>query len=251
MARPRSHAGVLFPKLYFDMEPDEEEVRRDILLLKKKMGDYTLPLQYSKQIMIGDVTLAFTKQKDPVTGEPWRELSARAIKDRQKHGYPGPRPILRRSTRMYRALINRYNWGVTKEGVYLNQSRLPRNEEGQSYFVFHQQDDSSGTQVDETSAAFKNAATKRFVELSKTRAYEGQPNRGMLLAAEAKKQTRTKLLLGDENLQLGNIPRRRMVGPSPDAERQIVEVFDKWAKDVIIIYKRGRNIIVSSRRGMK
>jgi hypothetical protein len=267
VARIRTPRGAMpeisYPKLYFDMEPDEEEVRHDILLLRKKMGDYNLPLQYSKQIIIGDVKKAFLAEKDP-RGPKWPALSARAAKVPRF----GKLRRMQTNARMYRALINRYNWGVTNEGVYLNVARLPRNEDGQIYFPLHQQDDSTGGASG--SGILKVNREKllgdiagRLVELQKTRRYEGQPDRIERLKQDAaydvqKRYTKEaedrKEELGLAEEGGGKIPRRRMVGPSVEAEKKIEDVFDAWAKDVITIYKRGGRggvVVMAPRRGLK
>lgn len=245
MARPRSHSGVLFPKLYFDVEPDEEEIRTDLLLLERKMGDYDLPLQHSKQIIIGDVNEAFLKEKDPL-GTTWQRLSDRAAK------VPRDGILRRRQTnaRMYRAMINRYNYGVNKQGVYLNQSRIPE------YFVYHQQDaeGTGGTKVVKVNKAqFLRDVAEEKLRLGKTRIYEGKHNRGQLIEQEAAKNIADKYKSKVEGLYGagGKVPQRRFLGPSKPAQDKMVETFDDWAKDVIIIYKRGKNVISRSRPGLK
>lgn len=268
MARVRTPRGgpvnLLWPKTVFDVEPDEDQIRQDILLLQKKMGDYHLPLQYSKQIIIGDIKKAFLAEKDP-RGPAWEKLSDRA-KQVPRYG------ILRRmvsgsNARMYNNLKNRFNWGVTDEGVYLNQSRLPRNEEGEIYFPYHQQDDASAQAsgsgvIKLPKAKLHGMIQARKNQLAQTRIYEGRADRDKQLTAKAAYDVSVKLHKEDADRReklgladgMGKLPRRRMIGPSPEAEKQIVKVFDAWAKDVITIYKRGGPhgvVVMSPRRGVK
>lgn len=226
MARPRSHSGVLFPKIFMDIEPDEEEIRLDLLLLKQRIGDYNKPLQYSKQIIIGDVRRAFLTETDPVTGQKWQALSYRALQVPREG-------ILRRletGSRLYRSMVNRFNYGVTKQGVYLNQARIP------FYAAYHQQDENArGGGVTRIS---REAVIKEIKRLHGLGFARGEPTR---LKQQAVENVKSEALF--DRGGKGEIPQRRFLGPSQDAQNKMVGVFEEWAREAIIIYKRG-NILV-------
>lgn len=228
MARQRSHAGVLFPRVFLEVEPDPDEIRLDLLLLKQKIGDYNKPLKYSKQIIIDDVKEAFESETDPVTGKKWPELSTRALRE--------PRfGILRRvktNAKLYRAMINRFNYGVTKEGVYLNQSKIP------FYAAYHQQDDSSGAPKIGRQALV--AEMQRLIKAGVGKTLRTKEERVKEVHAVAMRNL-------ESTANEGQIPQRRFIGPSPYAQKLMVGTFDAWAKDAIIIYKRG-NTMVKRRR---
>ena len=263
MARPRSHAGVGFPSTNFVMDPTPEQLRQDLLLLEHKMGDYRKPLQFSKLLIIGSVTKAFTTETDPVDGKKWPELSERA----ESVARYGKLRRVKTSARMYRIVTNPQNWGVTKEGVFLNASRMPE------YFVYHQQDDrktSGGTDVLKLTKpqiaklqATIQSRTKQLLQGS--RMYEGLPPaaREASMRAHVARQESGKLRkeagLGSEYVGAGTgageIPQRRFIGVDGATVEEIRRVMDKWARDVIIIYKRGGtksvNLTMAHRPGMK
>lgn len=245
MARPPAPGGISFPKLYFDVEPDEEEIRTDLMLLSKKMGDYKLPLLRSKTIIIGDVKEAFETETDPRDGKRWDALSLRASK------VPRYGKLQRKKTnrRMYRAMISRNNYGVSKEGVFLNQSRIPE------YFVYHQQDEggSAAPVVTVPKAVRAKMVQREFIALVNRGAYKGKSDRVARLKEDAYATADAKISAGVEGSMAGTglVPQRRFIGPSPGATNEIKDTFDLWAKDVIIIYKRGKNYIASTRRGLK
>lgn len=229
MARPRT-PSALFPGVFFDMDPDPEDVRRDILLLQQRIQNHTKPLQYAKQIIVGDVRRAFLTETDPIEGDAWPALSERASRV--------PRSgILRVTGSLYRNMVNRNNYGVTREGVYLNQSRIP------FYAAFHQQDDSAALRGEGMSREKVMAEFKRLVGRGFRADVTNKHQRAKEVLAQAKINVKADMQFEGG----GGIPRRRFIGPSPEAQKKIVTVFDEWAREAIIIYKRG-NILVRRAR---
>lgn len=229
MARPRT-PSALFPGVFFDMDPDPEDVRRDILLLQQRIQNHTKPLQYAKQIIVGDVRRAFLTETDPIEGDAWPALSERASRV--------PRSgILRVTGSLYRNMVNRNNYGVTREGVYLNQSRIP------FYAAFHQQDDSTALRGEGMSREKVMAEFKRLVG----RGFRADVTNKHQRAKEVLEQAKINVKADMQFEGGGGIPRRRFIGPSPEAQKKIVTVFDEWAREAIIIYKRG-NILVRRAR---
>lgn len=224
-------AGVItFPRPIFIMEPSAEQVRRDIMLLESNIKGYTKPLQLTKQIFIDDVKESFYNEKDPITGQKWPALSLRASRV--------PRlGILRRSetnARMFRSVVNKNAWGVSKGGVFLNTSRVP------FYAAYHQQDESTSTGMKLSRAAVVKEA-KRLAGVGFARGDKDRLNRIKLQAIENVKSE----MQFDKGK--GEIPQRRFIGPSPKAERTVVEIMDEWATDAIIIYKRGNRLVRRAR----
>src|SRR5215510_6664013 len=104
----RQATSVNFPRLYFDIEPDEEEIRSDMLLLERNIKDYAKPLQYSKRLIVDDVKETFRLERDPETGTRWAQLSLSALR------VPRYGMLQRRSTnrKMYRAVTSSRTYGV-------------------------------------------------------------------------------------------------------------------------------------------
>ena len=251
MARPRSISGINFPATHVVVDPTPEQIRQDLMLLEHKMGDYNLPLQRSKQIIIGSVAGAFVKEKDPL-GTKWPRLSPSAER------VPRMGMLRRRKTnaKLFRDMTNRYNYGVSKEGVYLNTSRVVH------YMPYHQQDDKEGgtdiVKIDR--GKFNAAVNQRIVQLFQTRRYEGygKVERLKLLQQDAREEVARDMrkragtgatFIGATGLS--RIPQRRFLGIDKPSQDQIRDTMDLWAKDVIIIYKRGKNIIQAPKRGLK
>lgn len=240
MARARrgpSHAGVEFPRVAIIQNPTAEQVRRDIILLQEQIGDYNKPLQHSKQVIIGDVRRAFLTETDPVEGRKWPQLSISAARV--------PRfGILRRqqtNAKLYRAMVNRFNYGVTKEGVYLNNARIPR------YAVYHQQDESTGTGVPRIS---KEAVRVEMLRIHRSGFAKGQPDRAKIIARTAVENVAQEAREKLRDQGGSRIPQRRFLGPSQPAQNMMVETFDQWAKEAIIIYKRGNALVKARRPGL-
>lgn len=235
---PRAPASVVFPRFVFDIEPDEEEIRKDLMLFQGNIKDYRKPLQYSKQVIIADTNAAFIGETDPITGRKWDALSDRALRV-PRYG------ILRRretGARLHRAMINRNNYGVSSEGIWLHQERIPE------YAGIHQQDDSViGSQkitvskeeiVAQAMVRIKGGARRFYsdaeiLEESRRKVYEDKRN----ALIDANKGGKAP----------GTIPQRRFLGPSPAAVKRIEGTFDEWAKDAIIIYKRGTSLVRRAR----
>lgn len=231
--RRRSVGSVSFPRVIFVMEPDEDELRHDLLLLEKQISDYDLPLKHSKQYIIDDVKRTFKLERDPVDGKKWPELSRRA------ELVPRYGMLQRKSTRraMYRSVTARNNYAVSREGVSFNAGGNPPVPD---YAGAHQQDDRLPPPAftkDTIYAAAKDIQAYRAK-------HKLRPLRGTELVAKAQE----KLHLERETLMNeGKIPQRRFMGVSQVAQRQIQTTFDDWAKDAIIIYKRGGRFIRARR----
>lgn len=229
MARPRSPSSVSFPGVTFLMDPTPDQVRRDVLLLEQRIKKHSKPLQYAKQIIVGDVRRAFLTETDPVDGVHWPYLSERAARVPREG-------ILRVSGKLYRQMVNRNNYGVTRQGVFLNQSRIP------FYAVYHQQDDEvagGALSREKVLSEFKRLVGRGFradVKNKQQRAKE--------VLEQAKSNVRAEQAFEGGG---GRIPRRRFIGPSPEAQKKIEVVFNEWAAETIIIYKRG-NILVRRAR---
>lgn len=228
---PRPPAGnITFPRPIFIMDPTPEQVRRDIMLLERNIQGYTKPLQLTKQIFIDDVKSAFYNETDPITGKKWPALSDRAARV--------PRlGILRRSetnARMFRAVVNKNAWGVSKGGVFLNTTRVP------FYAAYHQQDEKRATSLKVSRAAIVKEA-KRLAGVGFAKGDPDRLNRIKLQAIENVKS--------EAQFERGTreIPQRRFIGPSPKAEKLIVDTMDEWARDAIIIYKRGNRLVRRAR----
>ncbi len=230
MPRRRSVGNVSFPKVVFIMEPDEDELRHDLLLLERQISDYDKPLAYSKEFIIEDVKKTFRMERDPVDGKKWPALSDRAER------VPRYGILQRKSTRraMYRSVTARNHYGITKEGVFFNQSTLPE------YAGAHQQDERIPPPEFTKDTIY--AAAK---DIQKYREEKGlKPFTGTQLVAQA----RQKLQFEREDLEGdGKIPQRRFMGVSGPAGVQIRKAFDDWAKDAIIIYRRGGRLIKARR----
>jgi hypothetical protein len=227
-ARP---SGVQFPVVVFDMEPDEEEFRLDMMLFAQNVSDYSKPLRYSKQIIIEDTKKTFRLERDPETGDKWKPLSDRALR------VPRYGILQRRSTRrfMYRSVTNKNHYGISKAGVWFNQSKLPE------YAVYHQQDEKAagGRAVTLTKGAIEQRA--RSIQAYEQK-HKLRPTSGKGLVTRAIRELREEATEGT-----GEIPQRRFLGVSKLAQRDLIGTFDAWAKDAIIIYKRGSSL-VSARR---
>ena len=227
---PPQSAAISFPRVTFIMDPTPNQVRRDVLLLEEKIKNYTKPLQYSKQIIIGDVRRAFLTETDPVEGTHWPALSDRAARVPREG-------MLRRvetNARLYRAMVNRFNYGVTRQGVYLNQARVP------FYAVYHQQDDRLQSRISREAVV---AEAKRLVKVGFRKDVKNQEQRLKEIKQQALENVRS-----EAEFEKGRrIPRRRFIGPSETAQAQMFRVFDEWAREAIIIYKRG-NILVRRAR---
>lgn len=66
------------------------------------------------------------------TGEPWAPLKPATQRDRERQGYPGPGPILRRSGRLERSLL------LGSESIVVEGPRYLALGSDVEYFVFHQ-----------------------------------------------------------------------------------------------------------------
>ena len=232
---PAQPSLVSFPKFTFLMDPTPETVRRDILLLERKIKDYSKPLQYSKQIIIGDIRVAFLTETDPVTGAKWDRLSDRA----EREAHLGVLRRTRTNAKMYRAVTNRFNYGVTRQGVYLNQSRVP------FYANYHQQDD-AGVGSMRISNEEIIAERKRLFTAGAFRTERNAAARIALIKKQATENVRSMKQDEMRDKGQGRIPQRRFIGPSQAAQEKLFGVFDEWAQDAITIYKRG-NILVRRR----
>jgi len=242
-----SRADIAFPRFAFISDPTPEQIRRDLVLLTANIKDYRKPLMYSKQVLIDDVKNAFDSETDPVTNVQWPALSARA--EREPH--VGGRMLQRSRTnrRMYRAVTNKNHWGVSKQGVFLNQGRVLQIA---PYAVYHQQDDSKGgtpKAIVPTKQAVLNRAKSNILErrragqAAQTAAQsvtEAHRQLTQEYAAAAKKAGFTEA--GE-----GTIPQRRFIGPSQYTQQLTVKAMDEWADDAIRIYKRGGRMVKARR----
>ena len=229
MPRRRSAGSANFPRVFFDMEPDAEELRHDLLLLERQISDYDAPLQYSKRLIIEDVKETFRIERDPVTGRNWPALSERA--EREPHI-----GILRRrrtNAKMYRAAVAKNNYGVTKQGVFFNQSRLP------NYAAVHQQDDTSGTPK-----INMNVSKAELINEISRRRKAGYKERGPSEIKAAAKHILDNRRIDAEG---GGVPQRRFMGVSPYTQNLIIGTMNQWAEDAIIIYRR-QGLTVKRRR---
>lgn len=66
------------------------------------------------------------------TGEPWAPLKPATQRDREREGYPGAHPILRRSGRLERSLM------LGSESIVVEAPRYLALGSEVEYFVFHQ-----------------------------------------------------------------------------------------------------------------
>jgi hypothetical protein len=226
----RTPAMLTFPEGRFIMEPSAEQVRRDILLLERNISDYLKPLQYSKQLIIDDVKEAFSSERDPIDGSSWPALSQRA----EQVPRFGMLQRIKTNRRMYRAVTNKNSYGVTKKGVYLNNAVVFRMA---PYAGYHQQDDRvpEGKPSNEAIIAERKRLFARgFGSKERTQAER---------IARIKEQADINL----QQIDAGKIPQRRFLGPSKYSQELISKVFDRWAKDAIIIYRRGGTLVARRR----
>jgi hypothetical protein len=150
---------------------------------------------------------------------------------------------------MYRAVTNKNHWGVSKQGVFLNQGRVLQIA---PYAVYHQQDDSKGgtpKAIVPTKQAVLNRAKSNILErrragqAAQTAAQsvtEAHRQLTQEYAAAAKKAGFTEA--GE-----GTIPQRRFIGPSQYTQQLTVKAMDEWADDAIRIYKRGGRMVKARR----
>jgi len=245
MARARQSAGqVLFPGSRLVVDPSPEQIRRDLMLLERNISDYNLPLAYSKQALIDDVKAAFDSEVDPVTGIAWKKLSDRAAREARVG-------ILQRTVhnrRMYRAVTSKQNWGVTKQGVFINTRSVLRVA---PYAPLHQQDDKlegpSGTVMERSFKAMGIKSKTDIVKMASARA-ASTGRSAKFHIAEVLSEAKSGEHLEASERGGGRIPQRRFIGPSPYTQDKLVKVFDRWASNAIIIYRRGGTVIVSKRR---
>ena len=247
MARARRGiaGGLNFPSVFLDVEPDEEEIRRDIMLLKHNISDYSKPLTYSKQIIIDDVKNTFETETDPKTGKKWPALSDRARR------VPRYGILQRIETRraMYRAATSKRNYGISRGGVYINSQSIVN---AAPYAPYHQQDDTlpraqSITQAQLTSRVI--AERKRLVAAGFGTHYHSRAERLQRIKEVAVENVKSDI--EDEARGIGEIPQRRFLGVSEYSQGLLVKTFDRWASDAIIIYKRGKTMVLSKRRGFE
>lgn len=232
MARMRrqSVGAIETPRVVFYMDPSPEQLRHDLLLLSRRISDYNLPLKYSKDYIIEDVKKTFRLERDPVDGSKWPPLSRRA------ELVPRYGMLQRKSTRraMYRSVTARNAYRVSKEGVSFNSSRVPK------YAGAHQQDDRLPPP-----AFTLDTIYARAMEIREYNIKHNLPlMRGPELRDKAIKSLKDE---HDARQSEGKIPQRRFMGVSAFANQQLQNVFDDWAKDAIIIYKRGGRMIRARR----
>lgn len=232
MARTRrqSVGAISYPNVVFIMEPDEEELRHDLMLLSRQISDYNKPLRHSKEYIIEDTKKTFRLERDPVDGRKWDELSDRAAR------VPRYGILQRKQTRraMYRSVTSKNSYGISKEGVWFNASRVPE------YAGAHQQDERLPPPTFTKDTVY--AAAKDI------QAYRAQHGLKPLRGTELVRQAQEKLGLEHKSrMEEGKIPQRRFMGVSQLAQRQIQGTFDAWAQDAIIIYKRGGKLIKARR----
>ena len=244
MARARTAPGAItFPGSRLVVSPSPEQIRRDLLLLARNIKDYEKPLMLSKQSLIDDVKASFESETDPVTGAGWKALSERAARE--------PRMgILQRTIhnrRMYRAVTSKQNWGVSKQGVFINVRSVIRMA---PYAPLHQQDDklASGGLPKLSQAKLDSlvlAERKRLVAAKFGTHYRSQAERIQRIRDVAVKNVKANL--EEEHRAAHRIPQRRFIGPSEYTKNLLVKQFDQWAEDAIIIYRRGGRVVVRRR----
>lgn len=231
MARSRrqSVGGINTPRVVFVMNPDEQQLRHDLLLLSRKISDYNKPLLHSKEYIIEDTKKTFRLERDPETGNKWPALSPRA-KRVPRYGM-----LQRLKTRraMYRSVTAKNHYGISKEGVWFNQRTVP------DYAGLHQQDERIPPKPITT-----QAIAVRSKEIFEQHKKDNLRTSGRDIVNLAKAALRAE---AEQAAGEGKIPQRRFMGVSQFANAQIQRTFDDWASDAIIIYKRGGKHIKSKR----
>lgn len=244
MARPRQSVGtVTFPGSRLIVDPTPEQVRRDLLLLQRNIKGYEPVLQLSKQDLIEDVKNAFESETDPVSGQHWKALSARA----QLEPRFGILQRTKTNRRMYRAVTGASRWGISKQGVFLNTRSVLRMA---PYAPLHQQDDKlPAVGLRGLSQAKLNslvlAERKRLMTAGFGTHFRSNAERASRIKEVAASNVKANL---EEEAAAGHtLPQRRFIGPSEYTQGLIRKHFDRWASNAIIIYKRGGKMIAARR----
>lgn len=240
------------------VDPDPDEIYQDLVELEHSMGTYTKPIRFAKTTIIGDLHTTFKLQRDPLTGLKWDKWSgdgaeptlyAKFVRKR------GQTKILQRTWgpnpgAMYRAATSWSNWRATDHTLQFAAERMPTNQDGEPYWVYHQQpsgDDAvSEKRKKAWDIAYKAARNKMLQspEFQKaaliSKARVGVERANQLGAAKLKKHATEEANRMALHGALGGQVRRAFFGPSKEAEEKIVKAFDGWANSTVEFFYTSR-----------
>ena len=137
--------------------------------------------------------------------------------------------------RMYRAVTSKQNWGVSKQGVFINVRSVVRMA---PYAPLHQQDDKLAGGGPTISQAKLNslvlAERKRLYSAGFGTHHRSQAERLQRIKEQAVENVKENV--AEEARSAHRIPQRRFIGPSEYTRNLLIKHIDQWASDAIIIY---------------